>query len=199
MDLAVDFVEIDVRGTADGVLVALHDSTVNRTTNGKGRIDRLLLPDVKALDAGNGESIPTLEEVLNAVSGKTGLMLELKIEGIAQKTVETVKKARFKEPVIYASFIHDELSIVRSVDADAALMVLFGRLPRAPVAQAIKYRPSHVGLRHDTVSQRLVEAFHAEGQLVFVYTADHTHDIERALSAGVDGIISNVPDRVRSS
>lgn len=197
IELGVDFVEIDVRCTADGILVALHDSSVNRTTNGKGPIDRLSLRDVKALDAGNGECVPTLEEVLNVVSGQTGLILELKVKGAAQKTVEAVQQAGFKEPVIYASFLHEELGIIRSIDAEASLMALFGRLPQASVARAMKYSPSHVGLRHDTVTRRLVEAFHDEGLLVFVYTTDTTREIQRAISAGVDGIISNVPERLR--
>ena len=77
--LGVDFVEIDVRRTVDGMLVALHDETVNRTTNGKGRVDRLLLQDVKKFNAGNGENIPTLDDVLKLVAGQAGLMLELKV------------------------------------------------------------------------------------------------------------------------
>lgn len=197
IELGVDFIEIDVRCTADGILVALHDATVNRTTNGKGPIDRLTLRDVKALDAGNGERVPMLEEVLRVVSGQAGLMLELKVKGAAQKTVEVVQKAEFKDPVIYASFLHEELGIIRSVDAEASLMALFGRLPQASVARAMKYSPSHVGLRHDTVTRRLVEAFHDEDLLVFVYTTDTTREIQRAISAGVDGIISNVPERLR--
>jgi len=196
IDLGADFVEIDVRCTADGVLVALHDSSVSRTTNGRGPINRLSLQDVKALNAGMGESIPTLEEVLHVVAGKTGLMLELKIKGMAQETVEAVQHAGFQEPVIYASFLHDELDMIRAVDGTASAMALFGRLPRAPVVQAMRYRPSHVGLRHDTVTTGLVEAFHNEDMLVCVYTADRIVDIQRALSAGVDGIISNFPDRV---
>lgn len=197
IELGVDFVEIDVRCTADGILVALHDATVNRTTNGKGPIERLSLRDVKALDAGNGERVPTLEEVLSVVSGQAGLMLELKVQGAAQKTVEVVQMAEFKDPLIYASFLHEELGIIRSVDAEASLMALFGRLPQASVARAMKYSPSHVGLRHDTVTRRLVEAFHDEDLLVFVYTTDTIREIQRAISAGVDGIISNLPERLR--
>ena len=197
IELGVDFVEIDVRCTADGSLIALHDATVNRTTDGKGPIDRLSLLDVKALDAGNGERVPMLEEVLRVVSGQAGLMLELKVKGAAQKAVEAVQKAEFKGPLIYASFLHEELGIIRSVDAEASLMALFGRLPQASVARAMKYSPSHVGLRHDTVTRRLVEAFHDEDLLVFVYTTDTIREIQRAISAGVDGIISNVPERLR--
>jgi glycerophosphoryl diester phosphodiesterase len=194
--LGADFVEIDVRRTGDGVLVALHDETVNRTTDGKGQVDRLSLQDVKKLNAGNGEDIPTLEEVLKVTAGRAGLMLELKVKGTATQTVEAVREAGFKDPVIYASFLHDELLHVREIDPGASLMVLFGRLPHAPVSRAKKFEPSHVGLRHDTATRRLVEAFHRSDLLVFVYTADSPRDIRQALSTGVDGVISNYPERI---
>ena len=196
--LGVDFVEVDLRCTADGALVILHDETVNRTTDGKGRIDRLSLREIKTFDAGDGEHIPTLEDVLTAVEGKTGLMLELKITGVAQQAVDVVRRSGGKTPLIYASFLHDELAQVRTSDPTASLMVLFGRLPLAPVARAIAYGPSHVGLRRDTATRPLVDAFHQVGLLVFVYTADAPDDIRHAVSLGVDGIISNVPDRITS-
>jgi glycerophosphoryl diester phosphodiesterase len=196
--LGVDFVEIDVRRTEDGVLVALHDETVNRTTNGKGRVDRLSLRGVKKLNAGTGENIPTLEEVLKVTAGRAGLMLELKVKGTAKQTVEAVRDAGFKDPLIYASFIHDELPHVREVDPGASLMMLFGRLPHAPLSRAMEFRPSHVGLRHDTASRSLLEAFHRSDVLVFVYTADSPRDIRQALSIGVDGVISNFPERIPS-
>ncbi|MEK7869563.1 MAG: glycerophosphodiester phosphodiesterase family protein, partial [Nitrospirota bacterium] len=72
--LGVDFIEIDVRRTADGALVILHDETVNRTTNGKGRVDRLSLREIQTFSAGNGEIIPTLEDALKAVAGRAGLL-----------------------------------------------------------------------------------------------------------------------------
>ncbi len=194
--LGVDFIEVDVRCTADGVLVILHDETVNRTTNGKGRVDRLSLRELKKLNAGNDESIPTLEEVLNVVRGKAGLMVELKITGAARQAVEAVREAEFGGPVIYASFLHEELAHVRASDPAAPLMVLFGRLPRTPVACAIASGSSHVGLRHDTATPALVDTFHQAGLRVFVYTADALDDIRHAVSLAVDGIISNFPDRI---
>jgi glycerophosphoryl diester phosphodiesterase len=124
-------------------------------------------------------------------------MVELKVAGIARMTVEAVKRSGFQEPVIYASFLHRELAHVRSADPEAKLMALFGKLPRATVARAINYKASHVGLRHDTATRRLVETFHNKGLRVWVYTANTTQDIRRALSAGVDGVISNFPDRIR--
>ena len=194
--LGVDFVEIDVRRTADGVLVVLHDETVNRTTNGKGRVDRLSLQEVKKFNAGNGEHIPTLEEVLKVAAGKAGLMVELKVKGMAQRTVEVVHEAGFRDPVIYASFLHDELKHVRTAHSGVSLMMLFSSLSRASVARAVKYGPSYVGLRHDKATRPLVDAFHRADLLVFVYTADAPSDIQRALSFDVDGVISNFPERI---
>jgi glycerophosphoryl diester phosphodiesterase len=196
--LGVDFVEIDLRRTADGVLVVLHDETVKRTTNGKGRVDHLSLQEVKKFNAGNGEHIPTLKEVLKVAAGEAGLMLELKVKGVAQQTVEVVREAGFRDPVIYASFLHDELQHVRTVDPETSLMVLFGGLSRASVARAIKYGSSYVGLRHDKATRVLVDSFHRAGLLVFVYTADAPSDIQRALSLDVDGVISNFPERIAS-
>jgi glycerophosphoryl diester phosphodiesterase len=196
--LGVDFVELDVRRTADGVLVVLHDETVNRTTDGKGRVDRLSLRDIEKLNAGNGEHIPTLEEVLMVAGGKAGLMLELKATGVAQQTVESVRKAGFKGPVIYASFLHKELTHVRAADPEASLMVLFGGLSRASVARAIQYGSSYVGLRHDKATRALVASFHRADLPVFVYTANTPRDIQHALSLDVDGVISNFPDRIAS-
>ena len=196
--LGVDFVEIDLRRTADGVLVVLHDETVNRTTNGKGRVDHLSLQEVKKFNAGNSEHIPTLKEVLKVAAGEAGLMLELKVKGMAQQTVEVVREAGFRDPVIYASFLHDELQHVRTVEPEASLMVLFGGLPHASVSRAIKYGSSYVGLRHDKTTRVLVDSFHRAGLLVFVYTADAPSDIQRALSLDVDGVISNFPERIAS-
>lgn len=196
IELGVDFVEIDVRLTADDVLVVLHDETLNRTTNGKGRVDRWSLQDLKKVRTGNGENIPTLAEALHAIAGKAGLMLELKVRGSARQAVESVHGAGFENPVIYASFLHDELTQVRAVEPEAFLMVLFDRFPRAPVARAMSCRSSHVGLRHDRASHSLVEAFHKAGLLVFVYTVDSPRDIQQALSIGVDGVISNYPERI---
>jgi len=77
-------------------------------------------------------------------------------------------------------------------------MVLFDRLPRAPLPYAMQYQPVYVGLRHDRATRPLVEAFHRENVKVWVYTANSLADIARAISIGVDGVISNFPERIPS-
>ncbi|MBH0192599.1 MAG: glycerophosphodiester phosphodiesterase, partial [Nitrospira sp.] len=123
-------------------------------------------------------------------------MLELKVRNIAQQTLETVRRTSFKGPLLYASFLHDELTHIRKADPGASLMVLFDRFPPASVAHAMKYAPSHDGLRHSKTTHRLVQTFHSANLLVFVYTPNRPADIQRAICLGVDGVISNFPDRI---
>ncbi|HET8721926.1 MAG TPA: glycerophosphodiester phosphodiesterase family protein, partial [Nitrospira sp.] len=79
---------------------------------------------------------------------------------------------------------------------EAAIMLLFDKLPKDPVSYAMAYRPAYVGLRHDRASRGLVEAFHEARMLIWVYTPNTVADITRALSAGVDGVISDYPERI---
>ena len=137
-----------------------------------------------------------VEEVLQTAAGRAGLMLELKVGGVAHLAVQAVRKLRFENPVIFASFLHYELMSVRAAAPEAALMVLFEKLPRSPVAYAMHYRPHYVGLRHDTANRRVVEAFHGENLRVWVYTVNRPSHIRRVLSLGVDGVISNFPERI---
>ena len=197
--LGLDFAEFDVRRTHDDVLILLHDKTVDRTTNGKGPVDHSSFRDLKALDAGHGNSIPSLEEALRLADGKIGVILEIKVQGIAQDCVETVQHLRFHSPVIYASFLLDELSDIRDADRQAATMALFSNLPSDPRGIAATVRPSqatHVGLRHDTITSDLIQELHQAGWLVFAYTVNEPAAIQRLKAYGIDGIISDFPDRL---
>lgn len=199
INLGLDFAEVDVRRSQDGVLVLLHDKTVDRTTNGKGPVDRLSFRDLTALDAGHGHPIPSLKEALRLADRKIGLILELKVQGIAQDCVETVRQLRLHSPIIYASFLLEALSDLRDADRQAATMALFSTLPVDPrgiVATVRPFRATHVGLRHDTVTAALVENLHQAGWPVFAYTANDPADIERLKRSGIDGMISDYPDRL---
>lgn len=194
--LGVDLVEVDLRRTRDGRLVLLHDERVNRTTNGIGHVADMTLDQVQKLDAGDGQRIPTLEEALQAAHGRAGLILELKVEGIGQQACAIVRRCGFKEPVIYASFFTAELPPIRDIDPNAATMALIGKLPKDPIIYATDVRATHGGLRWRTVTPALVQAYHKAGLQVFVYTVNNVQDIQKMQSLGVDGIISDFPDRL---
>lgn len=190
------FTEVDIQRTSDDELVLLHDERVDRTTNGRGRISRLTLPDIRKLDAGDGRSPPTLDDALKAANGRIGLILELKTGGLAYDVCAIVRAGGFKGPVIYASFLQEELQHVRRADPGAQTMILFTRPPKNPGAVAAELHVTHVGLRVDTVTKPLVTALHNEGLIVFAYTANQPAEISKLNMLGVDGIISDFPDRI---
>ena len=192
-----DLIEVDLRKTNDGHLVLLHDDTIDRTTNKTGLVAGMSLEQVQRLDAGNGQRIPTLEEALEIAAGHMGMILELKVEGIGSDACAIVKRTGFRDPLIYASFMMDELNRVRQVDPLANLMVLLPRgLPRDPVADVVAVRASHVGLHFSSVTPRLLQTYRNLGRLVFTYTVNDPADVLRMRDLSVDGIISDFPDRI---
>lgn len=194
--LGCTFTEVDVRRTADGTLVLLHDERVNRTTNGQGLVAELTLEDIRKLDAGGGQMLSTLEEALTAANGRIGLILELKTEGLAYDACAIVRASGFDGPIIYASFLREELQHVRRADPNSKTMILFKRLPKDPGAEAARLQATHVGLRFDTVTRPVVNALHTARLIVFVYTVNRPADITKMKTLGVDGIISDFPNRL---
>jgi glycerophosphoryl diester phosphodiesterase len=138
-----------------------------------------------------------LGEVLQTANGRIGLILELKVQGLAAQTYEAVQRSAFAGPVIYASFIHSEMRSIREADPQALTMALFGRLvKKTPVAAAQSVRATHVGFNYRVVTKSLVETCHQRSLVVFVYTVNERQNIQKQKSLGVDGIISDFPDRL---
>jgi glycerophosphoryl diester phosphodiesterase len=192
IELGVDYVEIDLRLARDGHVVILHDPTVDRTTTSHGRIKDLTLAKVQGIKTKDGQHVPTLEEVLKLADGRVGLMLELKVRGLAKPATEIVQWSGFTSPVIYASFHHKELSRVRELTPSATIMPLISRgriAPRIP----IKLSAHHVGIRFDRVTRPVVASLHAADIQVFVFTVNDADDIAHMRDIGVDGIISDMP------
>jgi glycerophosphoryl diester phosphodiesterase len=197
ISFGLNFVEVDVQRTNDGHLVILHDERVDRTTNGTGLVSEMPLRSLRKLDAGAGQGIPTLEEVLQTANGRVGLILELKVQGLAAQTYEAVQRSAFAGPIIYASFIHGEMRSIREAEPQALTMALFGRLvKKTPIAVAQSVQATHVGFNYRVVTKSLVETCHQRGLVVFVYTVNERQDIQKQKSLGVDGIISDFPDRL---
>ena len=194
--LGADLVEFDVQRTRDGYLVLIHDKTVDRTTDGTGSVSRMTLATLRTLHAGDGQRVPTLEEALQVANGRVGLIPEIKAEGIGEQVAAAVRHSGFSGPVIYASFHHPELLSVRRAEPSPTTMALFKKLPKQPIARVREAKAASVGLRRDTVTERVVDMFHAAGLRVFVYTVNEPSDIQRMRALKVDGIISDFPERI---
>ena len=195
--LGVDLIEVDVQRTRDNALVIMHDKRVDRTTDGSGTVGDLTLAEISALDAGHGQRVPTLDEVLRAVSGRAGLMIEIITPGLGGHVVDAVRASGFVGDVVYASFLHAELLAIRREQPQAATLALLEGVPVAGATFALDARATHVGLSFDSATPDFIASLQQAGLRIFFYTVNDPRDIALARQRGADGIITDFPDRVR--
>jgi glycerophosphoryl diester phosphodiesterase len=122
LDLGIEGIELDVHLSKDGVPVVIHDETVDRTTNGKGAVADLTVAELRALDAGEGEHVPTLAEVLDLVGDELVVDIEIKANAAGEAVLDEVRGRDTRW--LISSFDWDVLRYVRSVDKDAEIWVL---------------------------------------------------------------------------
>ena len=199
--LGADAIEIDVRCTRDGTPVLLHDSTVDRTTDGAGEITALSLRQVRRLDAGEGERIPTLREVLREVAGRALLVLEVKPAGIEEELLAVVRRARALDWCAVHSFLPRVVERVRrqeprmpcSLLTDGRRVVDWGQL----FAFALSLGAQGISVHHGVVTPELLRGAHLRELRCSTWTVNRRADVRRVAAAGVDAITSDYPDRVR--
>jgi glycerophosphoryl diester phosphodiesterase len=189
LSLGAEVIEIDVHRSLDGEVIVMHDERVDRTTTGSGYIRDMTLAQLRALKA------PTLAEAMQAVKGRASLMIELKIRRIVPEVVR-IAAENPEVPVYYASFFHSELLHVRELVPAAQTIALIEAVPVTFAAFAIDARATHAGVAFQSLEPDFVRGLHDAGLAVFTYTVDEAREIRCARSLGVDGLISNFPDRL---
>jgi len=194
LDLGVDQIEIDVHLTRDQHLVVIHDDTVDRTTNGHGAVADLTLQEIKQLDAGNGERIPTLQEVIDLVRGRAILQIELKGPGTAQPVVHMVEQNGLVGEVLLTSFVHDRLREVRRLNSRIRLAALWFKAPEDACERAIEMGAESLHIQHQNINAALVQQVHSHGLKIRAWNPDTIEEMQRVIHLGVDGISSNRPD-----
>ncbi len=192
MEIGVDAVEIDVRLSKDKEIVVIHDSTVDRTTNGTGPVSSYALKKMKKLDAGKGETIPTLDEVIDLIGNQVMLVIELKEEGTERKVVELIKRNNLDDNVYVISFWHSLVRAVKEMDSRIKTGIL---LVGCPVDACIATQASANALvmKYTFVNRKFVEIAHKEGLKVFIWNIDDRHLLKPYADMRVDGIGSNDP------
>lgn len=199
LDLGVDMVECDVRKTADGELVIHHDPNLERTTSGQGLLKNKTLSELRHLDAGEGERIPTLKEVLDLVKGKSDLVIEIKEPGYEKEILDLIEGALMGREVIIASFFHPVSLVIKSLNPVVRTGIIFRCQPVYPVALASSARAQVMFPHHQFLNQALVEEAHDHDIKVYPWVIDTPGDLERAMALGVDGVITNHPESIRKS
>lgn len=198
-----DYIELDVQLTKDEQLVVIHDDKLNRTTTGKGRVDRYTYDELTQFSAGawygseyEDAKIMLLSEVLELVDKKCMLNIEIKDTGnvdlAADKTVELVRKYGYTKSCYITSFSYKALQRVKAVEPKIKTALI------ANLAASVRYSQltdiDAVSMNYLFVNKSVVEAAHQNGKLIFVWTVDRKDDMRNMLSLGVDNIITNRPD-----
>lgn len=206
LETGADGVELDVHLSADGVPVVIHDTTLERTTNGSGAVADYLAAELAALDAGSwfspyfpGEPVPTLGEVLALLAGRLRVNIEIKDAAAALATLGVVREFPAAD-VILSSFDRAALQALRHADAQVPLAVLsdepgWHRLLPA----ALELRASALHLRADLISRPLLAAARTAGLPVLVWTVDDPGQARSLLRAGVAGLFANDPAGLRTA
>lgn len=204
LSLGVDMVEIDVQAVG-GELVVFHDDTLERCTDGQGPLTGLGFAALRRLDAGGGEQVPTLREVLARVAGRADLNVEVKAPGIAAAVTTMLRDTLAQDPrwhgrLLLSSFhVADVPALGAAGEGLWRLGILFEDDADSAFTRAAQLRAwsIHPSLRQ--VDAALVERAHAAGLRVMVYTVNSPADLLAMQALGVDGVFTDYPDRALAS
>ncbi|MCY7374860.1 MAG: glycerophosphodiester phosphodiesterase [Pyrinomonadaceae bacterium] len=221
--MGADVLELDVHATADGTLVIMHDATVDRTTDGGGKISEMTLDVVKKLDAGyrfstdggrtspfrgRGISIPTLEEIFDALPAMTyNIEPKQKTPSIIKPLCALIRTHKMTEKVIVGSFRQGVIDEFRrecpeiatsGTPSEVAELLALSKTglseSYSPPMQALQI-PENLG-KLSVVTKDFVENAHRKKLQVHVWTINETADMERLINLGVDGVMTDYPDRL---
>lgn len=209
VDLGYRFVETDAHGTTDGVAVALHDASLDRTTDGSGNVADLAWSRVKLARIGGKEPVPMLEDILGTWP-ELRVNIDVKAESGIQPVADAIEKTRAHRRVCIASFstARRQATVKRlsqpvatSAGTREAAAYLVGGFARANLAGALKsvgalQVPLSVGPVR-LLTDRHVRAAHAAGKLVHVWTVNDPTRMREVLDLGVDGIVTDRADLLK--
>jgi glycerophosphoryl diester phosphodiesterase len=199
VETGCDGIELDVHLTSDSEVVIIHDEELDRTTNGKGFVKDRTLAELKSLDAGRGQRIPSLDEYLDLVEKLpviTNIELKTNIfwyKGIEEKLIEKIRTRLLTGQVIFSSFNHYSILKCKKLAPEIRCGFLTGEWIVDAGAYTKKsnvecYHPEFNSLTKETVAE-----IHSQGIEVNAYTVNKKADMEKLLNLGVDGIITNDP------
>jgi glycerophosphoryl diester phosphodiesterase len=200
LELGADGIEVDVH-FVDSELIVIHDDTLRRTTNGSGRVADKSFAELRALNAGFGERIPTLPEVFETVAHRAVINVELKGPGTATPVAaligDYVRQRGWRwEEFIVSSFDHSQIKQAKQIAPELRTAALIKSVPRSQAAFAEELGAYSVNSSKRCVTPTLVADAHRRGLKVFVYTINQPKEIAHMTALGVDGVFSDFPDRV---
>ncbi|MGW8122054.1 glycerophosphodiester phosphodiesterase [Roseivirga echinicomitans] len=208
IDHQFEYYELDIHKTKDDSLVVIHDATVNRTSsNGmKGRVADMTYEELSKVSVGytskfgdefKDEKIPTLREALALSKGKIKVCVEVKVNGVEQEMLDVINDLGMKGEVIIFSFHYKALEIVRQLDKDIPILFLMGSANERTIESAKAIDAQAIGAGGgNPMTKEYIEKAHKSGLEVWRWTVDDEKTMKELIGIGIDGIISNFPDRL---
>ena len=205
-NLGCQMVELDVHrlgvkanltSGANSKLAVLHDSNLKRTTNKTGLIENLSVKDLAEIDAGEGNPIPTLDQVIELTRSITAAWINVELKGkeTALATYQNLEQQAFTK-VLVSSFDHAQLFAYRALDEHVPISPLFHRWNKNGIETAQALSAFSINLSLKIAKQALVEEIRKSGFEVFVYTVNDPKVAARLYDYGVNGVFTDYPDRV---
>jgi len=217
VEMGVDMIEFDVRITKDKYPVVIHDSHLRRLTKSFGQVKKWTLAEVKKLKIKKTETIPTLAEVLDTIDNRVGINIELKVKNSAQIVVQTLRdyKVDFKN-VIISSNHPSEIKAVERLEPEITtallfratnafniwfildfLAILFLPITKYYISWIVKRAGAdYLNINYRFLDRNKVALFKKRGIKICAWTVNSSKKINYLKSLGIDGIITNYPDRL---
>ena len=201
LELGVDMIEFDVYVCKSGELVVIHDDTLERTTNGKGLVIEKTLAELKELDAGKEEKIPTLEEIMDLADKKVKINIELKGDNTAKPVLNMIEKYVDEkgwkyDDFLVSSFNHNELKKFKELNPKIKTGILFEEIPDNFMDFTEKADAYSINIPIKYATHEFVKNAHSHGLKVYVWSANEAEEMQKAKSLNVDYICSNFPDKI---
>ena len=201
-EMGAPAVETDVRATRDGALVLLHDSTVDRTTNGRGPVVELTLAEVRSLDAGGwfeprfaGQSIPTLAEFLVRYGATYPACIEVKALGIERQVLDEVAAAHPAFEPTYTAFEFETVENLCRLAPNATVGFLSHTFDLPTIERTRAAGARQICPKAADLTPELIDAARAVGLAVRAWGVGDDALLDKAITLGVDGLTTNWPDR----
>ena len=194
LDLGVPMIELDIHETLDGHLMCIHDSSVDRTTNGSGIVAEMTLREIRVLDAGLGERIPLLSEVLDLARGRMSVNIELKALGVEKKLLDLVTERSMLDGILVSSFYHGSILAMKELSRDVPTAALVSEPEEGLVSYAVDLGANAINPLHSFVTHDLVEEAHGESLEVYPWTVNDTTRMFELFRLDVNGVITDFPN-----
>jgi len=192
-----DIIEIDLKMTGDRQIVLMHDEAVDRTTNGKGFVKDLTVQQLKALDAGGGERVPLLTEVMELYEkSDVEFMFDISSPGYEEQIVELIHMHNYDARSI-VSGAYGSLRFIKLLDPRLKIAPSFDRASERSIMESASMGAVIFNCHHASITREAVDIAHVYGLQVIAWGVNEIESVHRMIEAGADGITSDYPDVVR--